>query len=123
MVEFSLVFVLFLIMMVGLFELGRLVWVYTTVAHAARQGARYAMVHGENNPVSDDVIIAKVRREAVGLTSSQVSVTPIWEDGGKAVGSFVQIQVRYPVPLIGTALWLGSSDIRVGSESRMTVVY
>ena len=45
MVEFSLVFVLFITMMAGMFEFGRALWVYTTLAHATREGARYAMVH------------------------------------------------------------------------------
>ena len=47
-VEFSLVFMLFLVLSIGLFEMGRAMWIYTTLSHAARQGARFAMVRGTN---------------------------------------------------------------------------
>src|SRR5216683_4963285 len=46
MVEFSLVGFMFIIVLLGIVEMGRMVLVYTTVANAARTGARYAIVHG-----------------------------------------------------------------------------
>ena len=50
MVEFSLVFLLFVVVLVALMEFGRAMWTYATIAHAARQGARYGMVHGSAKP-------------------------------------------------------------------------
>ena len=38
-VEFSLVFLLFVVVLVALMEFGRAMWTYATIAHAARQGA------------------------------------------------------------------------------------
>jgi Flp pilus assembly protein TadG len=46
LVEFSLIAFMFIIVLVGIVEMGRMVLVYTTVANAARAGARYAIVHG-----------------------------------------------------------------------------
>ena len=46
MVEFALVIPVFILLMVGLFDLGRVVWVNDTLATAAREAARFAIVHG-----------------------------------------------------------------------------
>src|SRR5690348_3174432 len=46
MVEFSLICVMFIMLLMGVVELGRMILVYTTIAHAAKYGSRYAIVHG-----------------------------------------------------------------------------
>ena len=46
MVEFALVFPIFILLLVGMFDLGRVVWVNDTLATAAREAVRYAIVHG-----------------------------------------------------------------------------
>ena len=48
LIEFSLVCVMLCLIILGVLEVGRLVLVYTTVANAARAGARYAIVHGSS---------------------------------------------------------------------------
>jgi hypothetical protein len=47
-VEFALVAPFLFLLIVGIIEAGRLVFNYHTLNHAAREGARYAIVHGEN---------------------------------------------------------------------------
>ena len=49
LVEFSLVTFLTVVLFLGIVEISRMVLVYTTVANAARAGARYAVVHGSNH--------------------------------------------------------------------------
>ena len=49
MVEFALIFPIFILLLVGMFDLGRVVWVNNTLATAAREAARYAIVHGEKS--------------------------------------------------------------------------
>lgn len=121
MVEFSLVFITFLMLMVGLFEFGRAVWIYETVAHAARQGARYAMVRGNNGAPDSAALIASVKAQAVGLTNSDITVTPTWEGGG-IVGSFVRVQVSYPyAPVVGGILMGRTRGFTINSTSRMVV--
>jgi len=46
MVEFALVFPLFLVLLFGFIDVGRLVYVNNAVAQAAREGARWASVAG-----------------------------------------------------------------------------
>lgn len=46
MVEFALVFPIFVLLLVGIFDFGRVIWVNDTLSTAAREAARYAIVHG-----------------------------------------------------------------------------
>ncbi|MBI2885878.1 MAG: pilus assembly protein [Chloroflexi bacterium] len=48
LVEFSLMFVTFMFVMAGIFDFSRAIYYYNSLSEAARAGARYAIVHGEN---------------------------------------------------------------------------
>lgn len=50
LVEFALIAPMLFLLIIGIIELGRLVFFYHTINNAAREGARYAIVHGENSP-------------------------------------------------------------------------
>ena len=52
LVEFALVLPIFTAVLLGMIEVGRVVWANNAVANAAREGARYATVHGgtKSNP-------------------------------------------------------------------------
>ena len=47
--EAALALLLTLTILFGIMEFGRAAWSYNTVAHAAREGARFAMVHGKTS--------------------------------------------------------------------------
>ena len=54
LVEFALLLPLMLLIITGLFDVARAVWEENTLAYAAREGTRYAIVHGsEGNPRVD----------------------------------------------------------------------
>jgi hypothetical protein len=46
LVEFSLVLPFFLLLLIGIFDFGRIVWARNALENAAREAARYAIVHG-----------------------------------------------------------------------------
>lgn len=46
MVEFAVALPIFIMLLVGIFDFGRVVWINDTLAAAAREAARYAIVHG-----------------------------------------------------------------------------
>jgi ABC-type dipeptide/oligopeptide/nickel transport system permease subunit len=48
MVEFALVFPVFVLLLVGIFDFGRVIWVNDTLSTASREAARYAIVHGSS---------------------------------------------------------------------------
>jgi hypothetical protein len=48
LVEFTLVGIPIMFILISVFEVSRGMWVYDTLSHAAKQGVRYAIVHGQN---------------------------------------------------------------------------
>ena len=46
LVEFALVLPLFLTILIGMVDVGRAIWANNVIANAAREAARYAIVHG-----------------------------------------------------------------------------
>jgi Flp pilus assembly protein TadG len=61
LVEFGLVAFMLVMLLLGVFEIGRMILVYTTVANASRAGARYAIVHGSDNLASSSDIQTVVK--------------------------------------------------------------
>src|SRR5438093_6133777 len=76
-VEFTLVALLFFSLVFGLVEFGRALFAYSTIASAAREGVRYATVHGSESkqPATAEDISSYVRTKAVGLHDVVVAVT------------------------------------------------
>jgi Flp pilus assembly protein TadG len=68
--EFALVLPVFLLIVLGLFDVGRLVMAYNGVANAARQGARLAVV--DQNAVA---IEARARETLISFAPTDVDVT------------------------------------------------
>jgi Flp pilus assembly protein TadG len=133
MVEFALFFIIFMMLAVGLMELGRAVWTYVTLSHAARAGGRYAIVHGGAYPISgDDLSIDEVvRQNAIGLNDGGVTVAVTYEaydDDGELVpaanlqGHVVQVQVSYPFRFVAAGLIVPQSTVNMRSTARMTVL-
>jgi hypothetical protein len=93
LVEFALLLPLMLLIITGLFDVARAVWQENTLAYAAREGTRYAIVHGSyGSPPADptdinnatcspgDVVICTnipniVRQAAIGVPNVTVTVT------------------------------------------------
>ena len=121
-VEFALFFMLFLLLTVGLMEFARGVWTYTTVSHAARAGARYAVVHGGSNPVGDGdtSIVDYVKQNAVGLSASDVTVAATYDTTNEK-GNIVQVKVSYPFRF-AAGLLVSQSTIQMGSTTRMVIM-
>ena len=92
LVEFALLLPLMLLIITGLFDVARAVWEENTLAYAAREGTRYAIVHGSygtppadttdpGNPTCSpgDIVICTnipnvVRQAAIGVPNVTVTV-------------------------------------------------
>ena len=120
MVEFALTFGLFMIFFVATVEGGRLIWSWSTLAHATREAARYAMVHGEANPVDDYLIADRVKERAFGLVDADISVATTWADSAKTRGSEVEIDSTYAFRFVVNAV-TNSQVITLRSRSRVRV--
>ena len=72
LVEFALVLPLLIVLMVGLFDLGRAVYADSTLSNAARVGSRVAIV---NQNVSQIQAAAATKAAALDLLPADVSVS------------------------------------------------
>jgi Flp pilus assembly protein TadG len=125
--EFALVAPLFFLILFSIIDFGRYVYYVQILNNAAREGARYGIVHGANslNPsgppqsgtTSRDVpganVIAVARNFAIGVIgdSSVLTITPTWlaypfcvNPGTNAREDCVRVQVTYQfhsvIPLV-----------------------
>jgi Flp pilus assembly protein TadG len=94
MVEFALVAALIFIPLVfGVIEFGRLIWAKNMVTAAAREGVRYAIVHGSSSGATFDS--AAVANYVIGRTEiSPIRVATAWT-GAKDPQDTVTVTVRY----------------------------
>lgn len=122
LVEFALVLPVFLLLTLGVVEMGWLLYNNHTLTNAAREGARYAMVNGERsgNDSAPSEIHAIVTDHADGLPGSiTTEVEP--EDIGEP-GSQVTVRAYYDYqPLVGVVV--GISPFQLSSESTVIVQY
>jgi Flp pilus assembly protein TadG len=118
LVEFALILPVFILMLVGIFDVGRAVFAYNTLNNAAREGGRVAIVDQTGAHVC-----ARAAEQSVTLNASmpcQPVTPPTASDTG-----FVEIDYRDP----GTPDTAGScvanltSDRIVGCLAVVTVTY
>src|SRR5258708_15266390 len=118
--EFGLAFLIFVAAFYGIMEFGRIVASYNILSGAAREGARYAVVHGSSSgsEATASDIQTVVRKWAVGVDTSAVAVTTTWNPGN-GPGGKVKVKATYTVtPFTGLIL---ASGISVQSSSQMSI--
>lgn len=133
--EYALVTPLLILLFLGVFDLGRAFFNYNTLAEAAREGARYATVHGATSqmpvgpgsptftaPDRDTAVEAVVQRFSFDMNSAQLTVLATWPNGDNWPGSEVQIEVRYTyIPF--TTMIFGGLPLPLRSASSGIIVY
>jgi hypothetical protein len=82
LLEFTLVGIPLIFVMISTFEMSRGMWLYHSLAHAAKTGARYAVVHGKGcsdpgNTCAASVsnVAHRIAAAAVGLRADALDVT------------------------------------------------
>ena len=107
LLEFVLsVWTIFLVVFL-IFEFSMSVYTYSVLANAAREGIRYAVVHGSDNSScsgpgcadSGGNNVSSVVKGYAALSFHDLrgmTVTPTWTDGKSSPGSRVKIAVNYP---------------------------
>jgi hypothetical protein len=113
-VEFALVLPLFILLVTGIMDLSRAVWEENTLAYAAREGTRYAIVHGSHalTPVgpctscNDATITSIVRAAAVGVNN--ITVTTNYPDAINDRNARVSVDATAPFVPLPSQYMLGS---------------
>lgn len=125
--ETAIVMTVLLALLCGIMEFGRAMYTYAFVAQLAREGARWAIVRGNQctlldhcNAQSTDVQ-TYVRSLSEGATNpSNIIVTATWPAGNNAPGSTVSVKVAYQFNFIGAKL-IPVTAISMTSTSQMII--
>ena len=123
-VEFVFVAPLFLMLIFGIIEFSRVMLMYHHVGNAAREGSRYAIVHGSTFPASNanDTDVENYVKSISPLDPNNVIVQTVWENpADHAPKTWVKVQVSYDFKFILPILF--GSGIPLTSTSRMVISY
>ena len=120
MVEGALVTLVFLVMIFGLMDFGRMVWTYTMISHGAREASRYAMVRGtaSGHTASKSQIQGIVTSHSPGLDSSNTT-TDVTFTPDQSPGSTVKVVVTYNFYPIAPYIPVGAVTMK--STSQMVI--
>jgi Flp pilus assembly protein TadG len=129
MVEFSIVALLFLTVLFGLIEIGRVFFTYTTIVTAARAAARYAVVNGATSsspsgPANDPPNVVTVVTNLTtigGLVTANIQTPMVtYPDGTNTIGSRVKVTVAYPYTSLVSVMPL---NVTLTSTTEATICY
>jgi Flp pilus assembly protein TadG len=126
LVEFALVLPLLLLLSIALTDLARAVWQFNELALAAREGSRFAIVHGGGSlapagPAANDAAVrAQVLRYTVGVPN--VAVASTWPNGTNNRGDSVQVDVTAPfTPVLSQFLLNGALNVTLRGGSELVI--
>jgi hypothetical protein len=78
LLEFTLIGIPLVFVLISIFEIARGMWVYTTLAHAVKEGNRYVIVHANNcgNPPNSCWQFGRIRHAATVIRDAGVGLIP-----------------------------------------------
>jgi Flp pilus assembly protein TadG len=133
LVEFALVLPLFLVILIGMVDVGRSIWANNSVANAAREAARYAIVHGgtrsnpcpvgppiTTGPTSQQTIIPPASASCPYPSPSKEGIKEAARAYAIAAGFPVTVQVCYGSDCTGDTDITGATNAR-GTPVTVTV--
>ncbi len=117
--ETAVAMLAFAMLLFGIMQFGFLLYSYDTICNAAREGARYAMVHGSksSSPASISNIQSVVQGQCAGLGSVTANTT--WTPNNNP-GSVVRVTVTYTAPLNVPML---VTNVSLTATSQMVMAY
>ncbi|HYU03260.1 MAG TPA: TadE/TadG family type IV pilus assembly protein [Jatrophihabitantaceae bacterium] len=123
LVELALIVPVLLLLLIGILDLGRAVMLTNELDNAAREGTRYAIVHGKNggNASAGEIQTAVLRYTTGATTTPTVNVS--WPDPeGNARGHPVTVDVNTSFTPMLSAFFLGGAlRATLGSSSTLTI--
>lgn len=140
LVETAVVLGVFLILVLGMLDLGAGVFRYHLVATAARQGARQAIVHGSRAPLgwdggrwgttsldvpataTDVPMVNAIRPVLVGCDPARTRIAVQWLDGSNDWDLRVRVQVSTPYQPMMTRVF-GNATFTLRASSTMRIAH
>jgi hypothetical protein len=138
-VEFALTITILVFLLVGMLELTMFIYTYSVLADAAKEGVRYAIVHGASvsAPISGEpsgtpwptcktfatgAVLSTVQTYATASlhNPSSMNIYACYPDGSNKPGSGVQVSLSYSYqPLFG----LGWPKVNVSANSAGRIMF
>src|SRR5436190_17901259 len=120
LLEHALVFLLFFVVLYGIMEFGRIVYLYNSLAGATRGAARFAIVHGSRStaPATNDDIRARLLQWGIAFDPAALTVNTTWSPNN-APGSRVRIDSSYNISLMTGLIY--TAPLRTVSRSEMVI--
>jgi Flp pilus assembly protein TadG len=119
LVEFAVVIPVFLALLFGILDFGRVIWANNSLAHAAREGARYAIVHGGSattacpvGPPGPDVVIPTSSTSCPYPSPSKQAIRDAVTQAALAAGRNVTVTVCYGTNCTGDTDVTGATNAR-----------
>ena len=127
MVEFALVLPVLMLLLIGFFDLGRVVLANDALSHAAREAVRYAIVHGGSTanpcpvgPLPSDITAPAPSVSCPHPSPSRQSIIDEAVAQAAAAGSAVTVEVCYGEGCVGNTDAPGATNER-GTPITVTV--
>jgi Flp pilus assembly protein TadG len=124
MIEFTFVAGVIVLILMGVFDLGRAIYFYNVINNTAHEAARGAIVCGGVTPTDCSSHDASVKTKAVGttqgvpITTADVSISPSSRKYGDTVTAAVTVIFTPITPLIGSVT---GSSMTLNATSKMVV--
>jgi len=141
LVEVALVLPLFIAMLFGIIDIGRVVWANDALANAAREGARYASVHAGTPELTVKATKDEIKARALGFVvaagtgatatvcfsavnvatqAASCSGDTNQTGAGYGKGNLVTVEVTSHVPVLTGAVF-GFSEVTVTGKSTVLI--
>lgn len=128
MVEFALVLPILILIIMGVFDLGRAIYGYNVISNSAREGARYGIVHAHRNGDPNDLDTVGIQTAARANTFAvdpaditNVTSQCLDPNGNSTIecssGNSVQVTVFYTF----RPLTLFFTSFNLNGRARMTI--
>jgi len=95
LVEMALILPLFLLLLFGVIEMGRVGYAYIAVSNAVREGGRVATIGGTDLEIKNSIEDSITSLDSMSLT---ITINPLEAD--RQSGQEVNVNVTYPVQLV-----------------------
>ncbi len=121
MIEFAFVMIILSLILMGIFDLGRIIYVGAVLSNCAREGARVAAVNSDTTAIDNAVISTGI---GLGIQSPPTNITVSYPSG-RNIRAPVNVSIsNYPftaiTPLIGA--FLGPSNTIYLSSSATMII-
>jgi len=127
MVEFALILPILTLLLAGFWDMGRVVLANDALNHAAREAARYAIVHGGSvanacpvGPPAEDAVVPAASAACPNPSPSKESIYQEARENAAIAGLEVTVEVCYGAGCSGNADAAGATNER-GTPVTVTV--